>query len=65
MCGYGANSIPQEYKEAFYILDDKIWNSGQRYTKQELKEEVDFIYEKCILIPMFTIPLEELDYYPF
>lgn len=62
---YGRDSIPLEYKDDLYILDDKIWNSGIDYPQEELEREVDFIYEKCCLIPLFTFPLELLDEYPF
>ena len=61
--GYGFSQVADEYKEELELLDDKIWNSGNAYTHEELEEEVNYLYERCFLIPLFSIPFKEIDRY--
>lgn len=61
LVGFGINSVPEEYIEDLYLLDNKLHDSDYQYTKEELEDDINFLYEKCYLIPMFELPLEEID----
>lgn len=61
LVGFGMDSVPDEYKDDLWLFDDKIYNSDIEYTREEIEEELNHLYEKCYLIPSFEFPLEELD----
>ena len=61
LVGFALDSVPEEYKEDLLLLDDKIFNCDYEYTKDELEDDVNFLYEKCYLIPAFELPLEVIE----
>ena len=64
LVGFGTDSIPEEYKNELFILHDKIFNSDKsdkQYSKAEIEDKINYLYEKCYLIPSFEFPLDEID----